>query len=102
MAMCHFTCSICSESWTEISQHFILRSRTTFFFILMGYGVFGFGLKIVLGSTNVVEQLLFSMFSLILTFDFDLLLGPFLTFWGPNGLFWGWGRVQKLFWGLLM
>ena len=29
------------------------------------------------------------MFSSILTFDFDLILGQFLTFWGPNGLFWG-------------
>ena len=32
-----------------------------------------------------------------LTFDFDLILGSFLTFWGPNGLFCNWGRVQKLF-----
>ena len=28
------------------------------------------------------------MFSSILTLDFDLILGSFLTFWGPNGLFW--------------
>ena len=26
------------------------------------------------------------MFHSILTFDFDLILGSFLTFWGPNGL----------------
>ena len=29
------------------------------------------------------------MFPSILTFDFDLTLGSFLTFWGPNGLFLG-------------
>ena len=51
----------------------------------------GKGLKTVLGSTHVVEQLSFSMFSSILTFDFDLILGSFLTFWGPNGLFLGSG-----------
>ena len=43
----------------------------------------GYGSKTVLGSTHVVEQLLFSMFSSILTFDFDLIFGSFLTFWGP-------------------
>ena len=42
-----------------------------------------------MGSTHVVEQLSFSMFLSILTFDFDLVLGSFLTFWGPNGLFLG-------------
>jgi len=58
-----------------------------------------------------VQQLLFALFSLIKTFDFDLILGLFLTFccpntlilkfefdlilgsflsfWGPNGLVWG-------------
>ena len=36
----------------------------------------------------------------ILTFDFDLILGSFLNFCGPNGLFWGRARVrlEKLFW----
>ena len=29
-------------------------------------------------------------------------MGSFLTIWGPNGLFWGRGRAQKLFWGLLI
>ena len=47
----------------------------------------GSGSKTVLGSTPVVEQILFSMFSSIMTFDFDLILRSFLTFWGPNGLF---------------
>ena len=48
------------------------------------------GSTTVFGSTHLVEQLLFSMFPSILTFDFDSILGPFLTFWGPNGLFWDW------------
>ena len=43
--------------------------------------------QIVLGSTQIVQQLLFSLFPAILTFDFDLILGLFLPFWGPNGLF---------------
>ena len=41
--------------------------------------------------THVVERLLFSMLSSIRTFDFDLILGSLLTFWGPNGLFLGLG-----------
>ena len=40
-----------------------------------------------MGSTHVLEQLSFSMFLSILTFDFDLILGSFFTFCGPNGLF---------------
>ena len=43
----------------------------------------------VSGSTHVVEQLSFSMLPSILTFDFDLVLGSLLTFWGPNELFLG-------------
>ena len=45
------------------------------------------GLTSVFGSIHVVEQLSFSMFLSILTFDFDLILGSFFTFLGPNGLF---------------
>ena len=45
-------------------------------------------------STYVVEQLSFSFCLSILTFDFDLILGSFLTFWGPNGLFLG-SRLDK-------
>ena len=52
------------------------------FFLRLGYGS-----KTVLGSTHVVEQLSFSMFPSILTFDFDSILGSFFTFLGPNGLF---------------
>ena len=43
------------------------------------------GSKAVLGTTHVVEQLLFSMFLSILFFSFDSILGSFWTFWGPNG-----------------
>ena len=53
------------------------------------------GLKTVLGSTHVIEQLSFSFFLSILTIDFDLILGSFLTFWGPNGLFLGLGLGSK-------
>ena len=44
-----------------------------------------------MGSTHIVEQLSFSIFPSILTFDFDLILGLFWIFWGPNGLFLGLG-----------
>ena len=53
-------------------------------------GWFG-GWTTVLGSAHVVEQLSFSMFPSILRFDFDLILGSFLTFGGPHGLFLGFG-----------
>ena len=42
-------------------------------------------LKIIWESTDIVQQLLFSLFPAILTFDFDLILGSFLNFWGPDG-----------------
>ena len=45
-----------------------------------------------MGATHVVEQLSFSMFLSILTFDFDLILGSFFTFLGPNGLYLGLGK----------
>ena len=33
-----------------------------------------------------------------LSFDFDLIFGSFLSFWGPNGLLWssGWGSETIL------
>ena len=49
----------------------------------------GWGSTTDLGSTYVVEQLSFSLFFSILTFYFDLILGPFITFWDPNELFLG-------------
>ena len=52
----------------------------------------GKGSKTVSGTTHVVEQLSFPMLPSILTFDFDLILGSFLTFWGPSGLFLGLGK----------
>ena len=48
-----------------------------------------------MGSTYVVEQLSSSLFFSILTFYFDLILGSFLNFWGPNGLFLGFGKGSK-------
>ena len=56
----------------------------------MGYFL-GLGLnsKTVFGSTHLVEQLSFSLFPSTLTFDFDSILGSFLTFWDPNGRFLG-------------
>ena len=57
----------------------------------MGHFAVRVGSKTVSGITYVVDQLLFSMFSSVLTFDFDLMLWSFLTFWGPNGLFFGSG-----------
>ena len=37
--------------------------------------------QIVFWSTHMVQQLLSSLFPSILTFDFDLFSGPFLTIW---------------------
>ena len=60
---------------------------------------FGKGSNTVLGSTHVVEQLSYSLFLSILTFGFDLILGSFFTFWGPNGLFLGLRKSSKSFLG---
>ena len=49
------------------------------------------GSKTVLGSTHVVERCSFSMIPWILTYEFVLILGSSLSFWGPNGLVWGVG-----------
>ena len=59
--------------------------------------IFGVGedSKTVLRSPYIVEQLLFSMFPSILTFDFDLIFGPFFTFWGSTGLFLGLGKDSE-------
>ena len=46
-------------------------------------------------SAHVVVQLSFSVFLLILTFDFDLIFESFFVFLGPNGLFWGLGKGSK-------
>ena len=39
------------------------------------------------------------MFASILTFNFDLILGSFFTFWGPNGLILGLGWASKTIFG---
>ena len=51
----------------------------------------------VLGSTHVVKQLSFSMFSSIMIFNFCLIFGSFFSFWGPKGLFLGLAQVKKMF-----
>ena len=51
-----------------------------------------------MGSTHVVEQLSFSMFLSILSFDFDLILGSLLG-GGLNGLFLGSGFGLKTVFG---
>ena len=43
-------------------------------------------------SIHVVEQFSFSLFLSILAFTFDLILGSFFHFWGPNGIFLGLGK----------
>ena len=48
-----------------------------------------------MGSSHVVEQLSFSLFLSILTFDFNLIFGSFLTSWGPNRLFFWVGEGFK-------
>ena len=44
----------------------------------------GKGTNTVLGSSHVAEQLSFFVFPSFLKFDFDLILGSFFIFWGPN------------------
>ena len=46
-------------------------------------------MKAALGSIHVVEKLTFSVIPSIMIFKFDLILGSFLMFLGPNGLFLG-------------
>ena len=44
-----------------------------------------------------MDQILFSVFSSIVNFDFNLILGLFFTILGPNGLILGQVRVGMLF-----
>ena len=46
-----------------------------------------------------MQQLLFSMFNLILIFEFDLILGSHLMFWGHDGQFLGSGLGSKIVFG---
>ena len=52
-----------------------------------------------MGSTHVVEQFLFSIFSSILTFHFDLVLGSFFIFGVLLDYFCGRSRVKKVLLG---
>ena len=47
-----------------------------------------------MGSTHTATGPLFSLLTSVLTFHFDLIFGPFLTF----RFKWGGGMTQKLFW----
>ena len=49
----------------------------------MGYIWVGVGFKTMLGSIHVDEQLLFSIVSSILMYDFDLIFGSLFYFLGP-------------------
>ena len=51
----------------------------------------GKGSKTVPGYTHVVEQLSFTMFPSILTYNFDLISGSFLPFGSTNGMIYGLG-----------
>jgi len=53
--------------------------------------------EIVLGSTHIVQQLLFTLFPSILALDFDLILGLFFFIFGALiGYFWVQCGVKKL------
>ena len=47
--------------------------------------------KPIFSSTHVAEQILFSMFPSIFTFNFDIILELYGFFFWPNGLFLGSG-----------
>ena len=56
-----------------------------FYGALIGYFLgSGQGSKTVLGSTHVIEKLLFPIDPSILTFNFDLIFRSFLAFLGPQ------------------
>ena len=60
----------------------------------MGYFEFNVGFKLtVLGSYHFAEQLSFSMIPSIPTFEFDLILGLFLSYGVLMGLFGSRSRV---------
>ena len=80
------------------------NSMVVFGFLGPYWAIFGVGIgfKNVLGSTQVVEQLSFSMILSILTIKFDLIFKSFLNFLGPNGLFLRSCEDSKLFRIVLM
>ena len=71
-----------------------------FYGALIGYFLgSGQGSKTVLGSTHVIEKLLFPIDPSILTFNFDLILRSFLAFLGPQHAFLGVGVGFKNYLG---
>ena len=51
--------------------------------------------KYIFRSTHKVQQLLFTIFPSILTFNFDFILGSLWIFWRPYGLCFGPGQLWK-------
>ena len=60
------------------------------------------GFKNCFGVYSYSGTNLFYIVPSVLTIEIHLILGPVFTFLDPNGLFSGSGKVEKLFWGLLM
>ena len=92
-----------SCSWTTFVFYVLIKFNIWFLlnfgdcFLVLGAlidYIWGWGRvqQLIWGSNHVVEHFSFSMFLSFLTFDFDLVLWSFLTFWGPNGLFLGLGK----------
>ena len=86
-------------SWREVEEIWVWKILSWRNGLFWGSGK---GSKTVLRSTHAVERLLFPMFSSILTFAFDLILGQFVLFGALMGFFLGQSSIQKLFSGLLM
>ena len=93
-----FFVSFNSDIWFWLNFGVILYFLGTIGLIL-GLGK---GSKNVLGSTHVVDELSFSMILSILLCNSTYFWGHFWLFRALMGYLWGWGRVQKLFWSLLM
>ena len=60
------------------------------------------GSKTFLGSTSIAEQLLFSMLSSSLSLEFELIFAKCWLLGTLKGYFWGWGKVQEHFLGLII
>ena len=107
------TINFCFES-TAISFCFKFSQIWGLFSLFESFGVIFCGpLGLFLGSrsgsktfsepTNVDYQFLFWKYSPIFLFFYSAKFWAFFcTFWALRGYFWGWGKVQKLFWDLLI
>ena len=65
-----------------------------------------FGVEVRLKNIFVTYKCRLSIFVLevqpyLFVFHSAKFCAFFCTFWALRGYFWGWGRVQKLFWDLL-